>query len=62
MDGGDWLASRHGRFIPGVKAPQHPVNKRWVVARAGLDMVAKSKIPARTGNRTPVVQLVAYTD
>jgi hypothetical protein len=34
----------------------------WVDPRAGLDVVARRKIPLHAGNRTPVVQLVAtYT-
>jgi hypothetical protein len=36
----------------------------WVGPRAGLDVVAKRKIPAQAGNRTPVFQSLAgyFTD
>jgi hypothetical protein len=35
--GGEWSASRPGRFIPGGKAPVTHWIGRWVGPRAGLD-------------------------
>jgi hypothetical protein len=58
LDGGEWSASRPGRFTPGVRAPTTPWVGGWVVPRAGLDAVTK-KFPAPAKYRTPVVQPVA---
>jgi hypothetical protein len=57
--GGEWSASRLGRFTPGVTTPE----TRWIGGcvgpRAGRDAVAKIKSHAPPGNRTPVVQPVS---
>jgi len=37
-----WSASRPGRFTPGERAP----GTLWMDSRAGLDAVAKRKIPS----------------
>jgi hypothetical protein len=67
LDGGEWSASRLGRFTPGGRAP----DTHWIGGRVGpravLDAVAKRKIHShrRESNpRTPIVQPVAqrYTD
>jgi hypothetical protein len=45
LDGGEWSASRSGRFTPGKRAPgTHWIGSR-VDFRAGLYSVAKRKIP-----------------
>jgi hypothetical protein len=67
LDGGEWSASRPGRFTPWERAPGTPWIGGWVGPRAVLDAVVKRKIPSprREPNpRTPIVQLVAqsYTD
>jgi hypothetical protein len=67
LDGGEWSASRHGRFTPRETAPGTHWIEGWVGPRAVLDAVVKRKIPnpRRESNpRTPIVQPVAqlYTD
>jgi hypothetical protein len=67
QDGGEWSASRPGRFIPRGSAPDTHWIAGWVDPRAVLDTVLKRKIPSphREWNpRTPIVQPVAqcYTD
>jgi hypothetical protein len=61
LDGGQWSASRPGRFTPEEWAPGTHWIGGWVGPRTGLDAVAKRKNPiiGPTGNWTPVVQLVA---
>jgi hypothetical protein len=67
LDGGEWSASRPGRFIPRERAP----GTHWIGVRVGprvvLDAVVKRKIPSprqESNLRTPIVQAVAqrYTD
>jgi hypothetical protein len=67
LDGGEWSASRCGRFTPRERVP----GTHWIGGRVGpravLDAVVKRKIPSprRESNpRTPIVQPVAqrYTD
>jgi hypothetical protein len=67
IDGGEWSASRPGRFTPRERDPGTHWIGGWVGPRAGLDAVVKRKIrsPRRESNpRTPIVQPVAqrYTD
>jgi hypothetical protein len=67
LDGGEWSASRPGRFTPRERAPVTHWIGVWVGPRAVLDAVVKRKIPSlrRESNpRTPIVQPVAqrYTD
>jgi hypothetical protein len=52
LDGGEWSASRLGRFTPRERAPGTRWIGGWVGPRAVLDAVAKRKIPAPAGNRT----------
>jgi hypothetical protein len=65
--GGEWSASRPGRFIPRERAPGTHSIGGWVGPRAVLDAVVKRKIPSprrESKPRTPIVQPVAqrYTD
>jgi hypothetical protein len=46
LDGGEWLASRPGRFTPGKGAPISRCIGGWVGPRAGLDTVVKRNIPS----------------
>jgi hypothetical protein len=46
LDGGEWLASRTGRFTPMERAPGTHWIEGWVGRRAGLDAVVKGKIPS----------------
>jgi hypothetical protein len=67
LDGGQWSASRPGRFTPRERAPGTHWIGGWVDPRAVLEAVMKRKIsrPRRESNpRTPIVQPVAwrYTD
>jgi hypothetical protein len=67
LDGGEWSASRPGRFIPTERVPGTPWLGGWVGPRAVLDAVVKRKIPIprRESNpRTPIIQPAAqrYTD
>jgi hypothetical protein len=67
LDGGEWLASLPGRFIPSKTAPGTHWIGGWVGLRAVLETVVKRKIHSlrRESNpRTPTVQPVAkrYTD
>jgi hypothetical protein len=67
LDGGEWSASRPGRFTLRERAPVTHCIGGWVGPRAVLDSVVKRKIPnsSRESNpRTPVFQPVAqrYTD
>jgi hypothetical protein len=51
LAGGEWSASRPGRFNPGKRAPGTHWIGDWVDPRASLDDVEKILDP--TGNRTP---------
>jgi hypothetical protein len=44
LDGGEWSASRPGRFTPERKAAGTHCIGAWVGPRAGLDVVEKRKI------------------
>jgi hypothetical protein len=67
LDGGEWSASRPGRFTPRERAPVTHWIGDWGGLRAVLDAVVKRKISSlrRVSNpRTPIVQPIAqrYTD
>jgi hypothetical protein len=67
LDGGEWLASHPGSFIPREIAPGTYGIGGWVGPRAVLDAVVKRKIPSPSRElnpRTTIVQPVAqrYTD
>jgi hypothetical protein len=52
LDGGEWSASRHGRFTPREIAPGTHWIGGWVGTRAGLDTEVNRKIlsPCRDSN------------
>jgi hypothetical protein len=61
LGGGEWSASRPGRFTPRERAPTTHGIGGWMGPRAVLDAVVKRKIPSprRESNpRTPIVQPV----
>jgi len=45
LDGGEWLDLRPSRFIAGERVPGNYWLGGWVCPTAGLDAVAKRKIP-----------------
>jgi hypothetical protein len=51
LDGGEWSASRPGRFTPKERAPGTHWIGGWVCLRAVLEAVVKRKFPAPAGNR-----------
>jgi hypothetical protein len=67
LNGGEWSASRPGRFAARERAPVTHWIGGWVGPRAVLKAVMKRNIPSprrESNTRTPIVQLVAqrYTD
>jgi hypothetical protein len=56
LDGGEWSASRPGRFTPREGAPSTHWRGGWVDSRAVLDAVVKRKIssPRRESNLEPL--------
>jgi hypothetical protein len=63
LDGGEWSASRPGRFIPREKAPGTHWVGGWVGPKAILDLVLK-RIPSprwESNSRTPIFHPVAYS-
>jgi hypothetical protein len=56
LAGGEWTASRPGRFIPGERAPGTHWMRGWVGPRARLDDVVlfSSLIKIRSGKAVPV--------
>jgi hypothetical protein len=64
VGGGEWSASRLGRFTPGERAPAIHLLESWVGLEAGLEVLEKRKMLLLSGIRTPTVQPIAhcYTD
>jgi hypothetical protein len=67
LDGGEWSASRPGRFTPRERASVTHWIGDWVAPRTVLDAAVKRKIPSPRGEsspRTSIVQPIAqrYTD
>jgi hypothetical protein len=50
LDGGEWSASRPGRFTPRESVSVTHWRGGWVGLRAGLDTVVKKKIPSPCWN------------
>jgi hypothetical protein len=46
LGGGEWSASRPGRFTPRERAPGTYWIGGWVGPRTGLDAVVKTEIPS----------------
>jgi hypothetical protein len=62
LDGGEWSASRLGRFTPRERSPSTHWIGGWVGSRAVLDVVVKRKIPSHcweSNSSTQIVQPVA---
>jgi hypothetical protein len=59
MDGGEWSASRLGRFTPGKNAHGSDWIGGWVGPRAGWTLWRREKSLVPEGNRTQAVQRVA---
>jgi hypothetical protein len=53
LDGGEWSASRPGRFTPREIAHDTHWIGGWVGPRAGLDAMVKRKFPVSAATRTP---------
>jgi hypothetical protein len=53
LDGGEWSASRPGRFNPSERAPGTHWIGGWVGPRAVLDVVVKRKIPSPCRESNP---------
>jgi hypothetical protein len=67
LDGGEWSASRPGRFTSSERSPGTYWIGCWLGPRTVLNAVVKRKIPSprrESNSRTPIVQPVAqrYTD
>jgi hypothetical protein len=63
LEGGEWSASRSGRFTPRERAPGTHWVGGWVGPRSVLDAVVKRKIPSprREPNPgTPIIQPVVH--
>jgi hypothetical protein len=63
LDGGEWSASRTGRFAPRIRAPGTHWIGGWVGPRAVLDTVVNRKILSsrpESNPKTPIVQPVAH--
>jgi hypothetical protein len=52
LDGGEWSASRPGRFTPRERAPGTRWIGGWVGPGAVLDAMVKRKLPSPSENRT----------
>jgi hypothetical protein len=53
LDGGEWSASRLGRFTSRDRVPGTHSTGGWVGPRASLDAVAKRKISSRCRESNP---------
>jgi hypothetical protein len=60
LDGGEWSASRHGRFTPRERALDTHWIGGWLGPRAGLDAVVRRKI-SLPGLEPPIIQPVAQS-
>jgi hypothetical protein len=62
LDGGEWTASRPGRFTPRERAPGTHWIRGWMGPRAVVDAVVKRNIPSprrESKPRIPIAQPVA---
>jgi hypothetical protein len=58
LDGGEWSASRPGRFTQRERAPGTHCTGSWAGPRAGLDTVVRRKIPSPRRDSNPREHLV----
>jgi len=58
LDGSEWSAWSSGRFIIGVKVAGIHWAGKWLGPRAGLDLAARTEIPATGRKRSLAVQPV----
>jgi len=56
LDGGKWSISRPGRFNPEKGVPGTHSTRGYKGSKVGLNIQAKRKNYAPTGNRNPAVQ------
>jgi hypothetical protein len=62
LDGGEWSASRPGRFTPREIAPGTHWIGGWVGPRAVQDAVVKRKIPSLRWESNPRTRIVQPVD
>jgi hypothetical protein len=62
LDGGEWSASRLGRFTPRKRAPSAHRIGGWVGPRAVLDAVVKRKIPNHLQESNLIVYCFEFND
>jgi hypothetical protein len=64
LDGGEWSASRPGRFTSGERTPGIHWIGEWVDSRTGLDDVEEKNLAPTSNSGPSAVQLIAsrYTD
>jgi hypothetical protein len=60
LDGGEWLASRPGRFTPGEKPLYTHSIEDWMNPRFDLAGIEKRNIPWMWRELNPVVQPLAH--
>jgi hypothetical protein len=58
LDGGEWSASRPGRFTPRERAPDTHCIGGWVGPRAVLDTVVKRKITSPRRESNPIIIII----
>jgi hypothetical protein len=58
LDGGEWSASRPGRFTPRERAPGTLWIGGWVGPRTVLDAAVKKKIPSPHRELNPITLIV----
>jgi hypothetical protein len=58
LDGGEWSASRPGRFTPRERSPSTHWIGGWMGPRVALDTVVKRKIPSSLRESNPRTQIV----
>jgi hypothetical protein len=60
LDGGEWSASRPGRFTPRERAPRTHFIGGWVGPRTVLGVVVRRKIPSPRRESNPRTSIVFY--
>jgi hypothetical protein len=62
LDGGEWSASRPGRFTPGEVGPGTSWIGGWVGHKAGLDAMKRKSCTPRESNPGRLARARRYTD